>query len=106
MTAAVYGRHSLDELQQLVVEAFSPVVNKQLPVPAFSPDVVCDEVGAAARVGNTVFVRAVLCFSLFNLFVHMNTSSYVSRATRCRTCTVGKCALFRRRSCLLPEKID
>jgi hypothetical protein len=44
MTAAVYGRHSLDELQQLVVEAFSPVENKQLPVPAFSPDVFCDEV--------------------------------------------------------------
>lgn len=44
MTAAVYGRQSLDELQKLVVDAFSPVVNKQLPVPTFSPDVVCDEV--------------------------------------------------------------
>jgi secreted Zn-dependent insulinase-like peptidase len=44
MTAAVYGRHSLDELQQLVVEAFSPVENKQLPRPSFPPDVFCDEV--------------------------------------------------------------
>jgi hypothetical protein len=44
MTAAVYGRHSLDELQQLVVDAFSPVVDQQLPVPDFSPDVFTDQV--------------------------------------------------------------
>lgn len=44
MTAAVYGRQTLDELQQLVVDAFSPVVDQQLPVPAFPPDVFCDEV--------------------------------------------------------------
>lgn len=50
MTAAVYGRHSLDELQQLVVDAFSPVEDQQLPVPSFSPDVFCDEVGFARDV--------------------------------------------------------
>jgi secreted Zn-dependent insulinase-like peptidase len=44
MTAAVYGRHSLDELQALVVDAFGPVVDQQLPVPSFSPDVFTDEV--------------------------------------------------------------
>lgn len=51
MTAAVYGRHSLDELQQLVVDAFSPVEDQQLPVPSFSPDVFCDEVGASGNDG-------------------------------------------------------
>jgi secreted Zn-dependent insulinase-like peptidase len=44
MRAAVYGRHSLDELQALAVEAFTPVVNQELPTPSFTPDIVTDEV--------------------------------------------------------------
>jgi hypothetical protein len=42
----VYGRHTLDELQALAVEAFSPVVNQELPTPSFTPDIVTDEVRA------------------------------------------------------------
>ncbi|WIA09647.1 hypothetical protein OEZ85_009034 [Tetradesmus obliquus] len=38
MTAAVYGRHSLDELQQLAAEAFSGVANTGLAAPQFSED--------------------------------------------------------------------
>lgn len=44
MTAAVYGRHSLDELQQLVVECFSPVATQDLSAPEFPADVFKDEV--------------------------------------------------------------
>lgn len=53
MTAAVYGRHTLDELQALVVDAFSPVVDQQLPVPSFSPDVFTDEVRRGGCGGDT-----------------------------------------------------
>lgn len=44
MTAAVYGRHSLDELQQLAAEAFSGVANTGLAAPQFSEDLYTDEV--------------------------------------------------------------
>ncbi|WIA29727.1 hypothetical protein OEZ86_012206 [Tetradesmus obliquus] len=43
MTAAVYGRHSLDELQQLAAEAFSGVANTGLAAPQFSEDLYTDE---------------------------------------------------------------
>ena len=44
MTAAVYGKHTLDELQQLVVDCFSPVASQDLKAPEFPPDVFGDKV--------------------------------------------------------------
>jgi secreted Zn-dependent insulinase-like peptidase len=44
MTAAVYGRHSLDELQQLVTDAFAGVTNTGLQAPQFPEDLYTDEV--------------------------------------------------------------
>jgi secreted Zn-dependent insulinase-like peptidase len=44
MTAAVYSRHSLDELQQLVTEAFAGVTNTGLQAPQFPEDLYTDEV--------------------------------------------------------------
>jgi insulysin len=44
MTAAVYGRHSLDELQQLVTDAFLGVTNTGLQAPQFTGDLYTDEV--------------------------------------------------------------
>lgn len=61
MTAAVYGRHSLDELQQLVVDGFSPVVDQQLPVPAFSPDVFTDDVSTHCCHTSTLQVSHKSC---------------------------------------------
>eukprot|EP00882_Tetradesmus_deserticola_P025473 GHRQ01027984.1.p1 GENE.GHRQ01027984.1~~GHRQ01027984.1.p1 ORF type:complete len:215 (+),score=52.22 GHRQ01027984.1:443-1087(+) len=46
MTAAVYGRHSLDELQRLVTHAFEGVANNGLQVPQFPSDLYTDEVRA------------------------------------------------------------
>uniref|UniRef100_A0A383VRB5 Peptidase M16 N-terminal domain-containing protein n=1 Tax=Tetradesmus obliquus TaxID=3088 RepID=A0A383VRB5_TETOB len=43
MTAAVYGRQGLDELQQLAAEAFSGVANTGLAAPQFSEDLYTDE---------------------------------------------------------------
>lgn len=62
MTAAVYGRHSLDELQALVVDAFSPVVDQQLPVPSFSPDVFTDEVRRPRGVGRGDTASPCVCW--------------------------------------------
>jgi secreted Zn-dependent insulinase-like peptidase len=44
MTAAVYGRHSLDELQQLVTDAFAGVTNTGLQAPQFPADLYTDKV--------------------------------------------------------------
>jgi insulysin len=44
MTAAVYGRHSLDELQQLATDAFAGVTNTGLQAPQFPEDLYTDEV--------------------------------------------------------------
>lgn len=53
MTAAVYARHSLDKLQELVVQVFGGVANQGLKAPEFPPDIFRDEVGAAAEAWRT-----------------------------------------------------
>lgn len=91
MTAAVYGRHTLDELQQLVVECFSPVASQDLKAPEFPADVFTDEVSSkvTSSFPLTLFIYATCTALQYARVIYKSINPFI--LSICLSCRILAC---------------